>query len=108
MSKLLTLLILVNCLSSCRTSSPDTTLVLNQCTITFERGNEQARCDCRKYKVSPEFIGPLENFKLVDIKQCDLLIGYRPVEYTKLTNLMEYVRIEISNDPDNKPLIYQK
>jgi hypothetical protein len=105
MKKILLLLTLISFLS-CQTT-PDnieTTIITDQYRIVIPNPEDIAGklyyaqdsiiCEKRLYKISPEFIGPIGNFVKAPVSECNL-IGYQGKPYTRIYNLMEYVRVEI-------------
>lgn len=101
--KLTSLILLTICLSSC-VSRPDR-LVLNQNFLSIgeiveiegRRYVDLATTVCleREYVYSLEFFGPLDRFKVVDVKKCDRITGMRPRPYADQFNFLDDVRKEI-------------
>lgn len=56
---------------------------------------DQVQCHQRRYRISKEHIGALSQFERVGLEHCHKLIGYRPVAYVRVFNLMEWVRLQI-------------
>lgn len=106
MKKILLLTMLTSFLS-CQSapSNIETTLVHDQYRIVIPApvdiggklyiSYEEIVCEKRLYKISPEFIGPLDKFKPLPGQACTAIIGNKPTPYVKTVNLMEYVRSEI-------------
>jgi hypothetical protein len=97
----------MSCLEACQTrpDNIETTLIHDQYRLVIPKAEdingrlyfpyEEMVCEKRKYKISPEFIGPLSDFVKVAPQDCTALIGNKPTPYVKTFNLMEYVRGEI-------------
>lgn len=90
----------------------ETELLLNQCEVLLPEmvveidkhlyfDAEVTFCNCRPYKVSREFIGPLDKYSPAPWESCHQMRGYRPVQYTKLFNLMEFVRSNLPAESKN-------
>lgn len=101
--RLVLLLILINCLSSCR-GYPDINrkLYVEQCSPYFEvdhYGNIdiiKSFCLCRKYKYSLEYMGGIENSTLYKpLIYCNKLIGNKTKDYLNLVNFLGDVKREI-------------
>jgi hypothetical protein len=110
MKNLLLLIILISCLNltSCRWAPRD--FVGYQCSPVFAYEDiagkqfisvDDSKCFCRKYRVSQAYIGPLAEAVNEPLSRCDKIIGYSPVEYTDLTNLMEWVRVRLNSRNKN-------
>lgn len=104
MKKTILILIATLFLEGCQTSQ-ETTIEVNQSEIVLPNVVEiagrqyleadQVQCHQRRYRISQQFIGALSQFERVSLENCHKLIGYRPVAYVRVFNLMEWVRLQI-------------
>jgi hypothetical protein len=64
---------------------------------------DKSTCLCRQYKVSVEYIGPINDATTESISVCNKIIGYSPKQYVELNSLMEYVRQNIGTKSKSHP-----
>ena len=92
MRKILVILILTSFLSACDDNAPKEWV-----DFQYSWNAKDQKCEKRLYRVASDRVAPLENFQLVDVSECDLLIGYKPKPYSRLWAFLEYVRSQIAS-----------
>jgi hypothetical protein len=91
-------MLLISCLSACTSIKIDD---LEQCLTNLDIQTDgegkpyigdNYGCFCRTYRHSKDYIGPVTEFKKVDINKCDNNVGYNVVDYVRLNDFFEKVR----------------
>lgn len=124
MNKLLRTLLIIclsaSCFTSCRVTSEDMPKIedVEQLSPYFHYVNidgkdyidvELSRCFARNYRHSIDFVGPVEYSKAESIKKCNKVVGYGPVNYTKVFNYHDHVRFLIKkNLQDNSETVAEE
>lgn len=99
MKKLLILMMLATALTSCR--DPDgyprieNQEQLSPFFVYTENGNidvKKSKCFSRTYKISKEFVGAIDKHIKLDIRECNKIVGYSPVEYGVFSTWLENFR----------------
>ena len=101
--KLLPLMTLVSCLSSCRgVPNPNRDLVIEQCGLTFakfpngEINLKDSKCECRQYEYSLNYMGGLPGTTVLNpVEYCQKLVGNKPKDYLNLVNFLGDIRQDI-------------
>lgn len=103
--KILTLTIAMILFASCRRQNPNSYPRINtqeQLSPVFSVVEidekeyidiESSKCLSRNYQINRDVIGPVDDTVLVmDIRECDRMIGYAPQEYATFTTWLESMR----------------
>ena len=114
--KILLGILLITCLSSCLTScrvSRDNMPKIEDVKqlspyfhyVTID-GKEyidvqKSVCFSRDYRHTIDYVGPVGAYESLNIKKCNKVVGYSPVNYTKVFNYQDYVRFLIKINLDN-------
>lgn len=53
---------------------------------------ESSRCLSRTYRVDRRYVGAINQTIMLDIKECDRVIGYAPREYATFASFLENMR----------------
>lgn len=54
---------------------------------------ESSRCLSRAYQINRDFVGPVDDrIIILDISECDRMIGYAPAEYAEFSTWQETLR----------------
>lgn len=101
--KLLPLITLVSCLSSCRgVPNPNRDLIVEQCGLAFakfENGEidiKNSKCECRQYEYSLSYMGGVPGTTVTNpVEYCQKLVGNKPKEYLKVVNFLGDIRQDI-------------
>jgi hypothetical protein len=102
MKRILLILIATTCLSCQSEIKPfednQYSIELKMIEIAGEKfiSINDSKCNRRKYRVWKDKVGALENFQLVSMEECLMLIGFKPKAYADEWALKEYVRQEIN------------
>lgn len=95
MPKILTLILLITCLSACETKPLKTI----QCSVLLE----EQKCFCRNYEFTKERIGAIGNsWEEPNMDKCDMMVGFPLQEYPKVFKLWESVRVEANKPKRSK------
>lgn len=102
MRMLIILMMLATLLSSCRNPNSypriENQEQLSPYFVTEEVNGKQyisiekSKCFSRTYKISKEFIGPIDKAIELDIRECHKVVGYSPREYGVFSTWLENMR----------------
>lgn len=99
--KHLVLMILLMSLANCRNNNHPTINNQEQLSPVFEYvivdgkeyiDIESSRCNSRTYKISKEFVGPIDKAVKLNIKECNKIIGRATKEYATFATFLENMR----------------
>lgn len=103
MIKFLQLILLVSCTSTITGNKPEIE-DLPQCSPIFRYETldnkeyislEKSYCLCGRYRFTQNYVGPVGDSWIENIKSCHKVIGWKPKEYGEVSGFWQEVRIEI-------------
>ena len=98
--KALALMMLLIVLISCRNRYPtiqdqeQLSPVFNYITIDGKQyiDVESSKCLSRTYRIDKRYVGAINQAIMLDIRECDRVIGYAPREYATFASFLENMR----------------
>lgn len=98
--KILALMMLLTILASCRNNYPEIadqeqlSPVFSYVEIDGKKyiDIETSKCLSRTYRITKRYVGAIDNAIMLDIRECNKVVGYAPREYVIFASFLENMR----------------